>query len=86
MKLTIKDKELLLKWGYEEEHLKQIERATTKTIYKMDRKKISANEAIDILGRETYLSGISRSAFHWTACRDNGKGKTVYFDSSRLFQ
>ena len=86
MKLTHEGKELLTEWGHKEENFNQIERATTKTTYEMNGNKISANKALEILGRETYLSGISRSAFHWSACRDNGKGQTVYFDSSKLFK
>jgi hypothetical protein len=50
-----------------------------------DIKKISQEKALEILGREEYLSGISRSAFHWSAVRDNN-GETVYFDSSKLFE
>lgn len=91
MKLTKEDKALLTAWGHKEEDLKQIERATTKTTYKLSsggvsKGKISLTETLDILGRETYLSGISRSAFHWTACRQNENGQTVLFDSSKLFQ
>jgi len=88
MKFTKEDKELLKSWGHREEDLNQLERATgtTKTTYEMNGKKISIDEAIEILGRETYLSGISRSAFHWSACRENEKGQRVYFDSSKLFK
>ena len=97
MKLTSEDKKILLKFGYPKEDFYQIERATTKTTYEIyernnnnkietNYKKISQSEALDILGREIYLSGISRSAFHNSACRDNENGQTVYFDSSRLFK
>jgi hypothetical protein len=86
MKLTSGDKELLIKWGHNEEDLNQIEEAITKTVYEMNGKKITIDKAIDILGRETYLSGISRSAFHWSACRENEKGQEIYFDSSKLFK
>ena len=85
MKLISEDKELLIKWGNREEDLKQIEEATTKTVYKMNDKRISRKRAIEILGREKYLSGISRSAFHWSVVRENEKGEEVYFDSSKLF-
>lgn len=86
MKLTKEDKELLKNWGHEERDFNQIEEATIKTTYETNRNKITANEALDILGRKVYLSGISRSAFHWSACRQNEKGQTVYFDSSKLFK
>ena len=93
MKLTKEDKKLLKDWGFPDEDLTQIERATTKTTYELARtsfntsdNKISAIEAMNILGRKEYLSGIARSAFHWNCCRQNEKGQTVYFDSSKLFK
>jgi hypothetical protein len=86
MKLTKTDKELLTKWGYPEEDMNQIEEATTKTVYELNDKKISCKKALEVLGREEFLSGISRSAFHWSSARNNEKGETVYFDSSKLFE
>lgn len=88
MELTKNDKELLKSWGYENEDIKQIERATGVrfTKYKVDNKEISIDEAITLLGREEFLSGISRSAFHWSSARTTKNGKTVLFDSSRLFK
>lgn len=91
MKLTSEDKKLLTEWFYSEEDCKQIERATTKTIYdyyddKGRKITIKAEEAIAMLGREKYLSGIARSTFHWSSCRENEKGQTVHFDSSKLFK
>lgn len=36
---------------------------------------------------EVYLSGISRSAFHWSSVRETKtEGMSVYFDSSKLFR
>jgi len=86
MKLTNNDKELLKEWGYQDDDMKQIEQATRKTDYEIDGEKISTKKALDVLGREKYLNGISRSAFHWSSTRSNENGKTVYFDSSRLFK
>ncbi len=86
MKLNKEDKELLIEWGYLDEDLDQIERATTKTVYEINDKKISAKKAIELLGREKYLSGIGRSAFHWSATRSNDNNETVFFDSSKLFE
>ena len=40
---------------------------------------------IRLLGRETWLGGIVRSAFHWTAAREDDKGRTIFFDSRELF-
>ncbi len=87
MKLTNEMKEILLNWGYLQEDLEQIERATDKTIYTYKNKRIGQQEAINLLGIEAFLSGISRSAFHFTASREVGKtGKFISFDSSRLFK
>lgn len=86
MKLTKTDKELLIKWGHKEDDIKQIEKATTKTTYELNNEKISRERAIELLGREEYLSGISRSAFHWSSVRNTNNGETVYFDSSKLFK
>lgn len=88
MKLTPKDRELLLSWGHDEKDLQQIEEAThsAKTSYELDGAPIKRDEAIRLLGRETYLSGLSRSAFHATAARWTDDGREVYFDSSRLLR
>lgn len=86
MKLKKEDTELLKDWGFLEKDLKQIEEATKKTTYEINDKKISATKALEILGREEYLSGISRSAFHWSSARNNNNGETVFFDSSKLFE
>ncbi|AMN31045.1 hypothetical protein BFS06_14595 [Clostridium perfringens] len=86
MKLKNDDKELLKTWGYCDKDIQQIEEATKKTIYIFGDKKISTKKAIEILGKEEYLSGISRSAFHFTSARSNKEGDTVFFDSSKLFE
>lgn len=94
MKLTAADKDLLLEWDYEEKYFWQIEEAMKEeyTTYKLygvndeDARVISREEAIKLLGRESYLSGISRSAFHWSAlCIAHNKGD-VAFNSSALFK
>lgn len=88
MKLTSADMALLLEWGHPESDFQQIEEAfkKSKTKYKFGDKPISREEAISLLGREQYLSGISRSAFHYTAARETPDGQFVYFDSSNLFR
>lgn len=87
MKLTAQDKEWLREFGHKDEDFPQIEEAAQKqkTTYKLGRQPISREQAIALLGRKTYLSGISRSAFHCTAVRDMDGGRFVYFDSSNLF-
>ena len=93
MKLTKQDKEYLKRLGFENRNFSQIEQATGKTIYTLcdesagKETQINTADAIEMLGRETYLSGISRSAFHCSAVRETGiKGIYVYFDSSKLFR
>lgn len=87
MKLNEQDKKLLIEWGFEKYDFSQIEAAMqkskTKYIYHGD--EISRELAIEILGKEQYLLGIARSAFHFTAFRQNELGEGVIFDSSELF-
>lgn len=88
MKLTKVDKEYFREIGHFESDFAQLEKATTKTKYTINyKKKISTTKAIELLGREKYLSGISRSAFHWSSSRQIGNTTdVVVFDSSALFK
>jgi len=86
MKLSKSDKEYLKEIGYSEKDFSQIERATGKTDYMYQRKRIGQQKAVELLGRKNYLSGIARSAFHFTACRETQDGKPVYFNSMRFFR
>lgn len=86
MKLNKEDKELLTKCGHSEAEINQVEEAINKTTYTMGKKRISATTALTVLGRENFLSGISRSAFHYSFCRTNENGEEVSFDSSKLFE
>lgn len=88
MKLTNFDKEVLHDWGYDDSDISQIERAIQirYTTYELEGVSISRSKAIELLGRETFLSGISRSAFHCTASRQTESGDIILFDSSKLFQ
>lgn len=91
--LTLEDITYLKDWGEDERSIAQIDRAVTKTIYEklifedgQDKSvRISRLEAKQILGNEQFLSGLSRSAFHWDAVRTAENGTKVYFDSSKLF-
>lgn len=86
MKFTDEDKKMLLSLGYEPEDIPQIEDATVTVKLKTeDGKKINVDTAIKILGRREFLSGISRSAYHFSASRVSDSGKKVYFDNSRMF-
>lgn len=87
MRLTKEHKKILLDLGVQEEDFDQIEQATkVTTYYELKDKKIGIKKAIELLGIREYLSGISRSAFHFTACRYTKHGQCIYFDSSRLFK
>ena len=91
MKLTSEDKDLLRQWGFDDKDFPQIELATQTryTKYQIGNKSISRGRALDLLGRRKYLSGIARSAFHYTAARtvgENEESGVVFFDSSRLFK
>lgn len=72
------------------EDKEQIKRALYKTTYTLytgekEGEKISCKKASEILGAELLISGLERSAFHWTAVRSKDN-TTVYFDSSNLFK
>lgn len=86
MILTNEDKQFLIECGYEKEDFNQIARAISKTSYEYKGEKITAEKAMAIVGREAFLSGIARSAFHFTASREDKNGERVYFDSKSLFK
>lgn len=88
MKLTENDEELFRKWGFSDQCFCQIEEALqkSKTTYMLGSKPISREEAVVLLNREVFLSGIARSAFHYTAARETSDGEVVYFDSSKMFE
>lgn len=88
MKLSMADKTLLRCWGHQASDFPQIEAAlrAQNTQYTLDGRTISREAAITVLGRRQFLSGIARSAFHMTAARKTEDGRTVLFDSSRLFR
>ncbi len=89
MKLTEEDKNMLIQWGYSEEDIPQIKKAIRVSqyyVYEIHQRDIpiSLNEALELLGRGKFLSGIARSAFHWSALRENNNVK-ILFSSKKLF-
>lgn len=86
MILTNEDKQYLMDCGYEKEDFNQIARAISKTSYEYQGEEISAQKVIEVVGRENFLSGIARSAFHFTASREDKDGNYVHFDSTSLFK
>jgi len=87
MKLTNEDKNLLRRWGFEDQDFPQIEEAlkAKNTKYEMGGDPIGRDAALNALGRRAFLSGISRSAFHYTAAREATDGRIVLFVSIHLF-
>lgn len=95
MKLTKQDKELLASWGERSNDIAQIERASKSDILELKlenletgkRRKIGQKEAIKILGRETFLSGLSRAAFHYSSSRNSEDDKfRISFYCGKLFK
>ena len=97
MYFTKNDAAYLASIGYADEDIAQIRKAMWKryTTYSAEKhignthavmNNLPREQAIAALGREEYLLGLARSAFHWSAARISNSGWTVYFDSSRLFK
>lgn len=91
MILTSEDIKLLKRWGYVERDIPQIKKAIRRSSYELydktthENKCITADDAAQVLGREQFLSGISRSAFHFTSAREMGN-RVISFESSVLFK
>lgn len=95
IKLTDKDKKYLKSIGYEEADFAQIEEAMNRSTFSVfkegniDKCKVVDYEvARELLGNETLLSGLSRSAFHYSTSRDipHTFGKyNLHIDSGVLF-
>ena len=94
MKLTTEELAALMDMRYPESDIRQIKEAalsknTKYTLYENNHVKgkcISAKKAIRLLGRRVWLTGLGRSAFHWSACRTvEGSQQFIIFDSRRLF-
>ena len=86
LRFTKQDEDWFLNSGHPQSDIKQLKDAfrevkLTLTDHKtMKETKITRSKAVEILGRETYLSGISRAAFHMTSYRESQDGRySVYF-------
>lgn len=93
IKMTEERKQMFRDTGHEEGDMRQLSEALRRTKYKVSNREddrttpISAVQALEILGEKKFLSGISRSAYHYTAARETEDGEfVVYFDSSMLFR
>lgn len=94
MKLTTEDLAVLMGIGYLESDFWQLKEAaksknTRYTLYENNKargRRITAEEAIRLLGRRAWLAGLGRSAFHWSACQSvENSQQFILFDSSKLF-
>lgn len=84
MKLTEQDKQTLRDFGHPESDMRQLCEAARRCKYTDEHgNRISAEKAIKLLGRKTWLSGISRAAFHATAGREENNNY-VSFDCYKM--
>lgn len=79
MKLTAEDESVLLEIGNLKQDIPQLREAARKAKIEYQNSYISHERAVELLGRRTYLTGISRCAFHASAVRETPTGETVYF-------
>ena len=87
MKLTEEDRQFLREEMFEDERsILQIEKAMKKTTFEIDGKRISADDAISLIGRRNFLCGMDRCAFHVDAVQHTPDGKDLYFDSRPFFK
>lgn len=93
MKLTNKDKNYLISIGYLTEDFNEIENATRTMFYEMfsipedtsPHIPMTQKQVIEMLGRETFLSGVGRATFHTTAIRstESRPYMAVYFERKK---
>lgn len=75
MKLTNKDKDLLIKRGYRNDDLTEIENSRFRfemfwcTNGSQSDIQVTQKQALKLLGREDFVSGIARATFHSTSVR-----------------
>ena len=92
MKLTNKDKDLLIRNGYQNSDFSDIENSRFR--YEMfwcingihSDIQVSQKQAIKLLGREEFISGIARATYHDTAVRyikDLGAECGIYFKNQK---
>lgn len=88
MRLTKADIAVLQQMGVPERDIPQIREAAKgkTTRYKLNNHAIDGKTVYLILGRNRFLAGLSRSAFHQTAVQETDNGGEILFDSSALFK
>ena len=73
------DKAYLIRIGNGEQHLLQIEEATQVVRLTKNGRRISSKRAIEEIGRNEFLSAMSRCAYHQTASRRTPTEETIEF-------
>ncbi len=91
MQWTKRNTDILRKWGYSEEDIKQIKTSgkylKLTDITTLRPKRLLQFQAKQILGEEEFISGMARAAFHFTAERESKDGKIkILFDCSSMFK
>lgn len=92
MKLTTEEKNHLAKMAVKDEDIAQIEAAANVTKYTLcdrhgnDIRNLTRASVIRCIGRDRWLDGLVRSAFHWTCVMSFGEDESIYFDSKKLFR
>lgn len=88
MRLTLNDQTYLLSLGFNAKDIAKIGYAMHLTKFWHGDKKISKKKAVELVGREAFLSGIAESTLYETALReplDQADINMVLFDSSALW-
>lgn len=81
MRTTKEMENYLLSLGYKQEDMWQLKKAIRECCLEVTdretgkKRKIKNTEAVEILGMNRFLSGISRAAFHATCSRDSEDGR-----------
>ena len=86
MKFNENDVKYLLSIGYANRDITQI-KSVKRTVKLTDEngKNISQDKAVELIGREQFLSGLGRAAFHCSACREIDN-HLIYFDAYHYFK
>lgn len=85
MEFTEEDKQALQRMGNKELEVRQIAASLNETKYSVNGESITAERAVEILGREVFLEGLMYSTFHRLSDRNGLNGEVVYFDSSEYY-
>ena len=54
--------------------------------YEENDKRVSRKYVLENMDRKTWLSGIERATFHWSAVRETKDGKEIFFNARKLFR